>query len=114
MTDLSVRFGKDGFDLLVAHQANRRILHECAVQLGGDPEKVYMNIHRYGNTSAASIPLALHDAWSEGKLTPGDRLLMVAFGAGYTWGAARMNWTLPTPAPVGETDPAEQLEPTPA
>ncbi len=114
MTELSARFGKDGFDLLVAHQANRRILHECAVKLGVDPEKVYMNLERYGNTSATSIPLALHDAWTEGRLSPGDRLLMVAFGAGYTWGAARMNWTLPAPAPVGEADPAEQLEPSPA
>jgi 3-oxoacyl-[acyl-carrier-protein] synthase-3 len=115
MTDLSARFGKDGFDLLVAHQANRRILHECAVQLGVDPEKVYMNIERYGNTSAASIPLAMHDAWMEGKLTPGDRLLMVAFGAGYTWGAARMNWTLPAPAdPAADAGAVEQLEPTPA
>ncbi len=115
MSELSERFGKDGFELLVAHQANRRILNECAVQLGVDPEKVYMNIQRYGNTSAASIPLALCDAWADGRLNPGDRLLMVAFGAGYSWGAARMNWTLPAPAIASGTEAmASTLEPTPA
>ncbi|MEX0790356.1 MAG: 3-oxoacyl-[acyl-carrier-protein] synthase III C-terminal domain-containing protein, partial [Actinomycetota bacterium] len=76
--------------------------------------KVYQNIERYGNTSAASIPLALCDAWAEGRLTPGDRLLMVAFGAGYTWGAAKMNWTLPAPAEVAAMiSPATGLAPTP-
>jgi 3-oxoacyl-[acyl-carrier-protein] synthase-3 len=115
MSELGARFGKDGFELMVAHQANRRILDECAVQIGVDRSKVYQNIERYGNTSAASIPLALCDAWAEGKLTPGDRLLMVAFGAGYTWGAAKMNWTLPTPEEVAATlAPASKLEPTPA
>lgn len=97
MSDLGVRFGKDNFDLLVAHQANSRILDECAEQIGIGREKVYMNIQRYGNTSAASIPLALCEAWEEGKLVPGTRLLMLAFGAGYTWGAAALNWTLASP-----------------
>lgn len=115
MSELGSRFGKDGFELMVAHQANRRILDECAVQIGVSREKVYQNIERYGNTSAASIPLALCDAWSEGKLSPGDRLLMVAFGAGYTWGAARMNWTLPAPAEVAAALASPTaLEPTPA
>lgn len=115
MSELGARFGKDGFELMVAHQANRRILDECAVQIGVDREKVYQNIERYGNTSAASIPLALCDAWAEGKLTPGDRLLMVAFGAGYAWGAAKLNWTLPTPQEVfPKRAPATSLEPTPA
>lgn len=115
MSELGARFGKDGFELMIAHQANRRILDECAVQIGVDKAKVYQNLERYGNTSAASIPLAMCDAWAEGKLKPGDRLLMVAFGAGYTWGAARMNWTLPSPtAAVPLIDPASALEPTPA
>lgn len=112
MSELGARFGKDGFDLLVAHQANRRILDECAAQLGVDREKVYMNIQRYGNTSAASIPLALCDAWEEGRLNPGDRLLMLAFGAGYTWGAARLNWTLT--APRTRTHEPDKLASTPA
>lgn len=100
MSDLGTRFGKDSFDLLVAHQANRRIINECAVQIGIDPAKAYVNIERYGNTSAASIPLALCDARDEGLLVPGTRLLMLAFGAGYTWGAAALNWTLPSLVPV--------------
>lgn len=112
MSELGARFGRDGFELMVAHQANRRILDECAVQIGVDRSKVYQNIERYGNTSAASIPLALCDAWAEGRLNPGDRLLMVAFGAGYTWGAARMNWTLPAPTEVAAAlTPATGLAP---
>ena len=115
MSELASRFGKDGFDLMIAHQANRRILAECAAQIGCDPEKVYMNIAKYGNTSAASIPLAMWDAWSEGRLKPGDRLLMVAFGAGYTWGAARMEWTLPPPAETPTLKhTASELEPATA
>lgn len=111
MSDLGTRFGKDSFDLMVAHQANRRIITECAVQIGIDPSKAYVNIDRYGNTSAASIPLALYDARNEGLLVPGTRLLMLAFGAGYTWGAAALNWTLPAPLIEGST---LQLADTPA
>ena len=114
MSELAARFGKEGFELLVAHQANRRILMECAAHLGVDPSKVYMNIHRYGNTSAASIPLALCDAWSEGLLDTGNRLVMVAFGAGYTWGATRVTWTLPAPATTAAASSVSALEPTPA
>jgi 3-oxoacyl-[acyl-carrier-protein] synthase-3 len=97
MSELGTLFGSDSFDLLVAHQANRRILDEAGVHLGIDPGKVYMNIQRYGNTSAASIPLALCEAWESGRLKPNDRLLMLAFGAGYTWGGAALRWTLPNP-----------------
>lgn len=97
MSDLGERYGKDAFDLMVAHQANKRILDACAKEVGIDPEKVYMNIQRYGNTSAASIPLALWEAWKTGRLDAGDRLLMLAFGAGYTWGSAALRWTIPSP-----------------
>ena len=97
MTDLGLAFGPDSFDVLVAHQANRRILDECAAQLKVDRSKVFMNIERYGNTSAASIPIALHEAWETGKLQSGHRLLMLAFGAGYTWAGAAMRWKLPSP-----------------
>ncbi|MGQ0679023.1 MAG: 3-oxoacyl-ACP synthase III family protein [Actinomycetota bacterium] len=107
MSELGTRFGKDSFDLMIAHQANKRIIDECAVQIGIPPEKAYLNIDRYGNTSAASIPLAIYDAWTEGLLVPGSRLLMVAFGAGYTWGAAALNWTMPTPARPTPGDPAQ-------
>jgi 3-oxoacyl-[acyl-carrier-protein] synthase-3 len=114
MSELGKRFGKDSFDLLVAHQANRRILVECAQQIGVGLDKVYMNIERYGNTSAASIPLALCEAWEEGKLTAGDRVLMLSFGAGYTWGAAAMKWTLPSPAPSTPDHPEDELASQPA
>jgi 3-oxoacyl-[acyl-carrier-protein] synthase III len=106
MTELAGRFGRESFDLLVAHQANRRILDEAATQLRIDPSKIYMNIQRYGNTSAASIPLALCEAWESGRLRPDDRLLMLAFGAGYTWGGAALRWTLPNPdTEKGGSDP---------
>jgi 3-oxoacyl-[acyl-carrier-protein] synthase III len=72
-----------------------------------------MNIERYGNTSAASIPLALCEAWEEGKLTAGDRVLMLSFGAGYTWGGAAIRWTLPTPQPSRD-EPEDELASQPA
>ena len=97
MTAQGSRLGAEGFDLLVAHQANRRILDECAAQLGIDSEKVFINIEKYGNTSAGSVPIALCEAWEQGRLGPGDRLLLLAFGAGFTWGGALMRWTLAKP-----------------
>ncbi|MGH2767980.1 MAG: 3-oxoacyl-ACP synthase III family protein [Actinomycetota bacterium] len=100
MTSLGASFGEEGFDLLVAHQANRRIIDECTTNLGIDPQKVFMNIDRYGNTSAASVPIAVCEAWEIGRLKPGARLLMLAFGSGYTWGGASMRWTLPYPPPT--------------
>jgi len=85
-------------DLLIAHQANRRILTDCAAALDVDMSKVYMNIDRYGNTSGASIPVAMCEAWEAGMLSPGDRLLLLAFGGGYTWGGAMIRWNLHSPA----------------
>jgi 3-oxoacyl-[acyl-carrier-protein] synthase-3 len=115
MSELGNHFGKDSFDILVAHQANRRILVECADKMGISRDKVYLNIQRYGNTSAASIPLALCEAWEEGKLTAGQRVLMLAFGAGYTWGAAALKWTIPSPAPTNDSEqPADELARQPA
>ncbi|MDQ4149734.1 MAG: ketoacyl-ACP synthase III [Actinomycetota bacterium] len=113
MTELGMAFGPDSFDLLVAHQANRRILDECAGQLGVDRSKVFMNIERYGNTSAASIPVALQEAWETGKLQSGYRLLMLAFGAGYTWAGAALRWKLPSPVSDEEAG-AESLATVPA
>lgn len=100
MTALGAEMGAGGFELLVAHQANRRILAECADALGLDLAKVYMNIDRYGNTSGASIPVALCEAWEAGLISPGDRVLLLAFGGGYTWGGAMIRWTLPAPEGV--------------
>jgi len=98
MTALGAEMGAGGFDLLIAHQANRRILADCAAALDVDMSKVYMNIDRYGNTSGASIPVAMCEAWEAGMLSPGDRLLLLAFGGGYTWGGAMIRWNLHSPA----------------
>jgi 3-oxoacyl-[acyl-carrier-protein] synthase-3 len=77
----------DDVDLLVPHQANQRIIDHAVARLGIDPQRVFGNLDRYGNTSAASIPLALAEARDAGVLTPGMRVMMVGFGAGLTWAA---------------------------
>ncbi len=77
-------------DVVVAHQANLRILESVAERTGLPLEKFYLNIHRYGNTSSASIPIALAEAIAEGRVKPGDRVLMCALGAGLSWGSAVM------------------------
>ena len=69
-----------------------RILSAFARNLGLPDNRVYTNLERYGNTSAASIPIALAEACAENRLAPGDRILMVAFGAGLTWGATVVEW----------------------
>jgi 3-oxoacyl-[acyl-carrier-protein] synthase-3 len=78
----------DRIKLIVPHQVNKRIIDSAMEKLGIGIEKAYVNIERYGNTSAASIPIALDEAWREGKLSPGDVVIMVAFGAGLTWANA--------------------------
>lgn len=78
----------DEIDLVVPHQANKRINELVAQKLQVAPEKVVHNIHKYGNTTAASIPLALSEAVQEGRAKEGDLVLMPAFGSGFTWGAA--------------------------
>ncbi|GBC80122.1 3-oxoacyl-[acyl-carrier-protein] synthase 3 [bacterium HR09] len=82
----------DDIDLLVPHQANIRIIDAVASRLGVPPEKVFVNVDRVGNTSAASIPLALADARAQGRLKPGDLVLMAAFGGGLTWAASLVRW----------------------
>jgi 3-oxoacyl-[acyl-carrier-protein] synthase-3 len=82
----------DDVDLLVAHQANARILDAVAQRVGLPAEKVVMNIARYGNTSAASIPLALAEAIDTGMLREGDLVVLTAFGAGFAWGAGVVRW----------------------
>ena len=79
--------------LLVAHQANNRIIDATADRLGLPPEKVIKNIERFGNTTAATIPLALCDAQEEGKLNEGDLILLVSVGAGFTVGSCILRWT---------------------
>jgi len=82
----------EDIDLLVPHQANIRIIEATAKHTGTSMSKVMVNIDRYGNTSAASIPLALAQAVDEGRLRPGMRVLLVSFGAGFTWGSAVVRW----------------------
>ena len=82
----------DDVSLVVAHQANRRILEACAERMKLPMEKMYINIHKYGNTTAATIPIALCEAMEEGKFTKGDNVILTAFGAGYTWASAAMKW----------------------
>ena len=78
--------------LVIPHQANQRITDAVGQRLGLPPEKVFSNIARYGNTTAASIPIALAEAVREGKLQRGDLLVTVAFGSGFTWGANLVRW----------------------
>ncbi len=82
----------DEVDLLIPHQANVRIIEATAKHAGMPMDKVMVNVDRYGNTSSASIPLALDQAISEGRVKPGSLLLLVAFGAGFTWGSAVIRW----------------------
>ena len=79
-------------DLFVSHQANRRIIMSAAERLGLPREKVVINIERFGNTTAATIPLALNDAVTEGRIKRGDRVLLASVGAGFTVGAVLMRW----------------------
>jgi 3-oxoacyl-[acyl-carrier-protein] synthase III len=82
----------DQVDLLVPHQANLRIIESTAKHAGIPMSKVMVNVDRYGNTSSASIPLALEQAVTEGRVAPGAVILLVAFGAGFTWGSAVIRW----------------------
>jgi 3-oxoacyl-[acyl-carrier-protein] synthase-3 len=77
--------GTDAIDLFIPHQANARIIEYAAKTFDLPAEKVVMNVQRYGNTSAATIPIALSEVLSEGRAKPGDTLALVGFGAGLTW-----------------------------
>jgi len=79
-------------DWFVPHQANIRIIDNAVKRLGADPDRVLVNLERYGNTSAASIPICLEEAWSDGRLKKGDRVLMIGFGGGLTWGSCLTEW----------------------
>ena len=80
-------------DLFIPHQANTRIIDYAVRRLGIAEDRMFINIDRYGNTSSASIPLALCEAHAQGRLRPGDIVVMVGFGAGLTWAAAAMQWS---------------------
>jgi 3-oxoacyl-[acyl-carrier-protein] synthase III len=81
-------------DLFVSHQANRRIIEASTGRLGLDPKKVVINLEKYGNTTAGTIPLALADARREGRLKKGDLVLLASVGAGFTVGAVLLRWSL--------------------
>ena len=83
----------DEVDVYVPHQANRRIIDHATRKLGVPSDRVVINVDRYGNTSSGSIPLALAEAAADGRLQPGQLVLMTGMGAGLTWGSALIRWT---------------------
>jgi len=112
MGDGTVSAAKDAgwelqdIDLVIAHQANFRIIDAVRRRIGADESKVFVNIHKYGNTSAATIPIALAEALAEGRVQAGAKLVFTAYGAGVTWGSAAFEWGDRT-EPLETTD--EQL-----
>jgi 3-oxoacyl-[acyl-carrier-protein] synthase-3 len=89
----------DDVDLLVPHQANLRIIQGTAKQLGIPPEKALINVQKYGNTSSATIPIALSEAQREGRLHEGDLLAICSFGGGLVWGSMIFEWSMTGVAP---------------
>ena len=77
---------------VIPHQANRRIIDAVGERLGATPEQLFVNLEKYGNTSAASVAIALDEAVASGKILRGDLILLIVFGAGLTWGAAVIEW----------------------
>jgi 3-oxoacyl-[acyl-carrier-protein] synthase-3 len=101
----------DDMDLVIPHQANQRIIEATARRLKTPMDRVVSNIARYGNTSAASIPIALAEAWEQGRVRPGQTLLLTAFGAGLAWGSMVVEWTLPAPAAPSPEEPTRPALP---
>jgi len=87
----------DDLNLLIPHQANQRIIESSARALGLSPETLFSNVERYGNTSAASIPIALCEAVEQGRIQRDDLVVFVGFGAGLTWAATAIRWSAPLP-----------------
>ena len=90
----------DQIDLFIPHQANVRIIDSAAKALKLSPDKVFVNLERFGNTSAASIPIAVCEAIDCGKIQAGDHLVMVGFGAGLTWASCAIQWSTPKPGEI--------------
>ncbi len=99
----------DEVSLIIPHQANIRIIQAAAKELGIPMEKFYVNLDRYGNTSAASIPVALCEAIEEGRIKDGDNIILVSFGAGLTWGACTVKWGVAEAIPFFVVEPAKAL-----
>ena len=85
-------YGADDLDWFVPHQANKRIIDGAGQKLGIPPEKVVVTVDRHANTSAASVPLALHTAVTDGRIKRGDLVMIEAMGGGFTWGASLIRW----------------------
>ncbi|HMU71515.1 MAG TPA: 3-oxoacyl-[acyl-carrier-protein] synthase III C-terminal domain-containing protein, partial [Ferruginibacter sp.] len=83
---------KSDIDMLIPHQANLRIAQFVQQKLGLSDDKVYNNIQKYGNTTAASVPIALCEAWEAGRIKEGDLVCLAAFGSGFTWAGALIRW----------------------
>lgn len=79
-------------DLMIPHQANIRIIEATRARVGVPEARAFSNVHRYGNVSAATIPIALHEARAAGKVARGDRLLLTSFGTGLTWASSVLRW----------------------
>jgi 3-oxoacyl-[acyl-carrier-protein] synthase III len=88
-------FTADDVDLLIPHQANARIMNAVAQRLGIDATRAVVDVAEVGNTSAASIPIALDRAWRAGRVRPGALVLLTSFGAGLAWGANLLRWNGP-------------------
>ncbi len=100
---------QEDVDLIVPHQANVRIIEAVAKGLDLSMDRIYVNLDKYGNTSAASVPIALAEAVNEGRVQVGDKVVFVAFGAGFTSGAVAMEWTA-DPARGRDADDAVRPE----
>jgi len=98
----------EDISLLIPHQANERIMKATAKRLGLPPEKVFSNVREYGNTSAASIPIALCEALSAGRVNVGDYLVLSSFGAGLSWAALALRWSVPIPSHVAPWQPIQR------
>jgi 3-hydroxy-3-methylglutaryl CoA synthase len=94
--------------LFIPHQANSRIMEATAKRLGLPKDKVYSNVREYGNTSAASIPIALCEALKTGRVAVGDYLVLSSFGAGLTWAALALRWSVPIPTHVTAWQPIKR------
>jgi 3-oxoacyl-[acyl-carrier-protein] synthase III len=94
--DILQKNGLSGKDIayLVPHQANMRIIDATAERMGISKDKVMINIHKYGNTTAATIPLCIVEYYRCGKLNKGDKIVLAAFGAGFTWGSSLVVWSM--------------------
>lgn len=90
-------YSVDDIDVLIPHQANARIMGAVVDRLGIDADRAIVDVADVGNTSAASIPIALDRAWRRGQIAQGDLVLFTSFGAGLTWGATLVRWTMPEP-----------------